>query len=151
MCSARRSLRMRASRKDEAFQQPLIRALCTRNGTDTSCRHREVALCAAASFGRRVAVLRCDQPLFLEPIERGVERTWRWVAVCALGDFAPDRDPIGVVVQAKNGKQHDLLEFTEGRRVGHLNYIVVLKPPAASSRNRRPGQGCPAATVTITR
>jgi len=48
----------------------------------------------------------------------------------------PYRDAVGFVGKAKDGEQDDLLEFTEGWRGSHLNYIVVSWPAALSSADQ---------------
>src|SRR5262249_26866645 len=123
--SARWSLRTRASREREAFHQPLKGALRAGDRSHASPGDREVALRASASLCCGIAVLRRNKPLFLEPVERGVEGAGRGLALGSLGDLTADRDAVGVVAKAKDGEKDDLLEFTEGWRGGHLNYIVV--------------------------
>src|SRR3954470_10004850 len=53
--------------------QPLDRFPCRTQARQPARTHRVVAAGAAAPLGQRIAELRAEQALLLEPIERGVE------------------------------------------------------------------------------
>jgi len=113
--SARRALRMGHSREHDAAQQPPIRPLRSRHGLDTSLRDLDVTLRPSAALRRGIAEARGDQPLLLEPIEGGVERTGCRLALGAGENLGADARPVRLVLQAEDREEHDLFELTELR------------------------------------
>jgi hypothetical protein len=71
------------------------------------------ALGAAASFGRRFARSSGEEALLFEPVEGSVEGAGRRLPTRTRLNLGSDTNPVRGVLQAKNGKEHNLFEFTE--------------------------------------
>ena len=76
-----------------------------------------MAFALAAALRRRIADAGFDEPLLLEPFERGVHRAHRHAAAAALFDLAAHRGSVGVGPETQQREHHHLFELTEdGRR-----------------------------------
>jgi len=113
----------------KAFEQPLISLLGAGDRLDSRRRDREVPFRPASSLGSGLADTRPDEALFLEPIQRGIQRAGRYGASCVFGDLAADRHTVRLVVEPENREQNELLEFAEIDRSGHMSCIVVKYGP----------------------
>ena len=109
--SAIRSFCIGNSRKFQAVQPPPVRALRARHGIHSHRAHTKITLGPAAALRRRITQARRDEPLILQAVERGAERSRRRVAIGTGVDLFLDGDAVSAVVQAQNGQQYHLFEF----------------------------------------
>jgi hypothetical protein len=63
-----------------------------------------------------------DEPLTLEPRQRGVHRADHDLASGAFGDFLPDSDAVRFVTEAIEGEHDVQLELSEEVTLGHISY-----------------------------
>jgi hypothetical protein len=102
-----------------------------------------VPLRSPAPVRRRLAFPRCDVSLFLEAIERGIDRPDGHGTTRAVLDFAPNRDPVPLFAEMADSEEYQLLEFPKKASVSHdITYIVdeMSAEKVASSPDAAPGR-----------
>ncbi len=68
--------------------------------------------------------------MLLQPVQRSVDGSGRDVAAGALLDQGPDPPPVGVLAEAKEAEEQELLELTESLHAGvdrMVYYSVVFE------------------------
>ena len=77
------------------------------------CRHSEAARPAAAALRRRVALVRADESLLLEPRQGLVDGAEREVALREADDLFVDGNAVRGIADAEDREEDDLFELAE--------------------------------------
>ena len=110
----------------ETVEQALEGGLGAGEGVAAFAGDGDEALGATSALGCGAAVAEGDEALVLHAVQRGVERAGGRIAAGFGGDFGEDGDAVGLVAEAQDGEENDLLKFAEGTIRAHMDYKVVL-------------------------
>ena len=94
------------------------------HGRDSLCCDTEEALRAAAAFRGRIAAVGLDVTLCLKTIQRGVDGANGHLTIGAEFNLLPYGDSIGLISQAKERQDNDVLEFAEVIAISNFLYKI---------------------------
>jgi hypothetical protein len=108
----------------EAFCHALECPVGAAHGRDSLCCDTEEALRTATAFRGRIAAVRLDVPLGLKAVKGRVNGANGHLTIGAEFNLLPYGDSIGLISQAKERQDNDVLEFAEVIAISHFLYKI---------------------------